>query len=64
MIEKSVAQKEKEKRENKLKQLAQKARDERVGIRRVVDGKFILYSILWYGNRDCVKLPILRVYYC
>merc|ERR1712226_982325 len=34
MIEKSLAQKDKEKRENKLKQLAQKARDERVGIRR------------------------------
>lgn len=39
MIEKTLAQKDKEKRENKLKQLAQRAREERVGIRRVGEGK-------------------------
>jgi len=33
-IEKKLAQKEKEKREENLRQLAQKARDERAGIRR------------------------------
>ena len=32
-LEKKVAQKEKEKREDGLRQLAQKARDERAGIR-------------------------------
>jgi len=33
-IEKKLAQKEKEKREENLRQLAQKAREERAGIRR------------------------------
>ncbi len=38
-VEKKLAQKEKEKREDNLRQLAQKARDERAGIRRM-DGEF------------------------
>ena len=33
-IEKKLAQREKDKQEEKLRQLAQKARDERAGIRR------------------------------
>jgi len=33
-VEKKIAQKEKEKREENLRQLAQKAREERAGIRR------------------------------
>lgn len=40
-IDKKIAQKEKEKREENLRQLAQKARDERAGIRRV-DGMVLL----------------------
>ena len=39
-LEKKLAQKEKEKRELKLVQLAQKARDERAGIK-TADGKWI-----------------------
>ena len=38
LLEKKVAQKEKEKREEGLRQLAQKARDERAGIREKDDG--------------------------
>jgi SNW domain-containing protein 1 len=38
-IEKKMAQKEKEKREESLRALAQKAREERAGIRRAPDGK-------------------------
>ena len=37
-IEKKLAQKEKEKREENLRQLAQKAREERAGIRRTEGG--------------------------
>ena len=41
-IEKTVAQKEKEKKEENLRQLAQKVREERAGIRRN-DGKLTLF---------------------
>jgi len=39
-MEKKLAQKEKEKREENLRQLAQKAREERAGIRRA-DGTYL-----------------------
>ena len=42
-IEKTVAQKEKEKKEENLRQLAQKVREERAGIRRN-DGNITLYK--------------------
>ena len=41
-IEKKLAQKQKEMREENLRQLAQKARDERAGIRRVEGNPFYL----------------------
>ena len=43
-IEKKLAQKEKEKREENLRQLAQKAREERAGIRRV-EGNAICWTV-------------------
>ena len=53
-IEKKMEQREKEKREDTLKQLAAKAREERAGIKRV-DGKICyktLYSRLASGHLD------------
>lgn len=42
-MEKAVAQKEKEKREDNLRQLAQKVRDERSGVKKI-DGNFLTHS--------------------
>ena len=49
-LEKKLAQKEKEKRELKLVQLAQKARDERAGIK-TADGKWIIAGWVRIGSK-------------
>ena len=44
-MEKKLAQKERESKEDNLRQLAQKARDERAGIRTADDGKHVYHAL-------------------
>lgn len=54
-LEKKLAQKEKEKKEDHLRQLAQKAREERAGIRSAAAvGKY--RKIVLFGTRRCFKI--------
>lgn len=53
-IEKKMAQKEKEKREEGLRQLAQRAREERAGIRRA-DGQLALSITLLITSVYCAS---------
>jgi len=59
-IEKKLAQKEKEKKEENLRQLAQKAREERAGIRRA-EGRQKLTEYWWpglIGGLKCNLRPV------
>lgn len=60
-LEKKLAQKEKEKKEDHLRQLAQKAREERAGLKSAAMGLYILYILYNIHLYICVFI-ILFIY--